>query len=314
MSQRSISSIIYHRDLDGFNRRGSYDVCLSHWRRLHVVRAALPAASKARTATFDNLVTHPGTDYYFRIYSHNANASTASVRYWFNLPVGTVSNVSMTRQEGTSRVPTRWTAATNAEHYEVQFGTNPSMTTGLKQLHGRPTFSDVYTPDTRHDLPLSRSWHQWRCEGCVGHRTPSSAWPRTPPMSSSSPTTCAARTNASTRAMAWRNGHQSQGSTLDAWRGAQGPTSSQRRNPTTATLNSGQQLPGIRPWRVLQRQVTLLQHLKVCEATFRCHHAQQHRAQICSLGAAAGSKHPHHVHRRGRAPSTVQGQDARPHA
>ena len=137
-----------------------YDVCLMTSGDTSTCAFRSPR-STTRTATFDDLVPTSGTDYYVRVYAHNAGGSTPSVRYSFNLPVGAIASASMTRQEGTSRVPTRWTAAINAEQYEVQFGTNPSMTTGLK------TYTVDQPSATFTRLTLGTTYH-YRVRGING--------------------------------------------------------------------------------------------------------------------------------------------------
>lgn len=108
-----------------------YDVCLTTSRDATSCVHRSPR-STTRTATFSGLVPTGGTDYYVRVYAHNTSGSTGSAIRGFNLPVGTIASSTMARESGTSRVRARWAAGVNAEEYELQFGTNPSMTTGLK--------------------------------------------------------------------------------------------------------------------------------------------------------------------------------------
>lgn len=107
-----------------------YDVCLMTASDAACTRRS--TRSTTRSVTFNSLVPTSGTDYYVRVYAHNAAGSTGSTRYGVNLPVGTIASVTVVRDSGTSTVRARWSAAVNAEQYELQFGTNPSMTTGLK--------------------------------------------------------------------------------------------------------------------------------------------------------------------------------------
>jgi endonuclease/exonuclease/phosphatase family metal-dependent hydrolase len=108
-----------------------YDVCLTTSRdATSCVQRSRRSAT--RTATFSGLVPTGSTDYYVRVYAHNASGSTGSALHGFNLPVGTIASSTMVRETGTSKVRARWASGVNAEQYELQFGTNPSMTTGLK--------------------------------------------------------------------------------------------------------------------------------------------------------------------------------------
>ena len=108
-----------------------YDVCLMTSSDATTCDKRSPR-STTRTATFTGLVPTHGTDYYVRVYAHNTAGSTGSIRYSFNLPVGGIAKATVVRESGTNKVRARWSAAVNAEQYQLQFGTNPSMTTGLR--------------------------------------------------------------------------------------------------------------------------------------------------------------------------------------
>lgn len=138
----------------------TYDVCLMTSGDTTSCSQRSPR-STSRTATFNDLVPTSGTDYYVRVYAYNDGGATPSVRYSFDLPVGTIASVSVTRQEGTDRVLSRWSEAVNAEQYEMQFGTNPSMTTGLKTY----TLENPSATFTR--LTLGQTYH-YRVRGING--------------------------------------------------------------------------------------------------------------------------------------------------
>jgi endonuclease/exonuclease/phosphatase family metal-dependent hydrolase len=108
----------------------NYDVCLMTSDTATCAQRS--PLSTTRSATFDNLVPTGGTDYYVRVYAHNAYGSAGSTRYSFNLPVGPIASATATRESGTSRVRTRWADSVNAEQYELQFATSSAMTASLR--------------------------------------------------------------------------------------------------------------------------------------------------------------------------------------
>lgn len=136
-----------------------YDVCLMTSDDPTCARRS--PRSTTRSATFSSLVPTGGTDYYVRVYAHNAAGSTGSIRYSFNLPVGATTKVTVARESGTSKVRARWAATVNAEQYQLQFGTNPSMTTGLR------TYSVTAPSATLTRLTLGTTYH-YRVRGING--------------------------------------------------------------------------------------------------------------------------------------------------
>lgn len=140
-------------------RARDYDVCLMTSDDPTCARRS--PRSTTRSATFTGLVPTGGTDYYVRVYAHNAAGSTGSIRYSFNLPVGAISKVTVVRESGTSRVRAQWAPAVNSERYQLQFGTDRAMTTGLR------TYSLTGPSATLTRLPLGTTYF-YRVRGING--------------------------------------------------------------------------------------------------------------------------------------------------
>lgn len=88
------------------------------------------ALSPAAAATFTGLTPQPGTDFHYRVISHNAAGQTASATLSFDLAVATVTGLTAS-PDGKQRIVLTWPTAVNASKYTVQIATNRTMTAGL---------------------------------------------------------------------------------------------------------------------------------------------------------------------------------------
>jgi endonuclease/exonuclease/phosphatase family metal-dependent hydrolase len=137
-----------------------YDVCLLTSGTATTCAQRSPR-STARSARFTGLIPSDGTDYYVRVYAHNAAGSTSSAMTSFDLPVAKITSMTATRVTGPTRVSTQWTPAHNADHYELQFATTSAMTTGLKNY-------TVAEPSSTVTLPLGVTYY-YRARGTNGN-------------------------------------------------------------------------------------------------------------------------------------------------
>lgn len=88
------------------------------------------ARTSNTTAAVSGIAPTSGVDHYYRVMSHNADGSTASRTYSFNLPVARVTGLT-SKSDGKQHLVLNWTAAKNASKYVVQIATSSAMTTGL---------------------------------------------------------------------------------------------------------------------------------------------------------------------------------------
>ena len=121
----------------------------------------LSTASSATTATFTDLVTKPGHDYYFRVHAYNASGFTLTSRVPFDLKVGAVSGLTLSGVTTTS-MKLAWGAATNAGTYEVQWARSIGMTTDFhsKVVSTRATTLTGLTPGTVYYVKV-RGLNSW---------------------------------------------------------------------------------------------------------------------------------------------------------
>lgn len=117
------------------------------------------ARSATRTAKFTGLKPTGGGDYFYRVEAYNRTKSSRSALHRVDLPVGPVSGVTAT-DGGAGAFQTSWTAATNAEEYELQVATNAAMTSSLRTFTTRAT---SITPT----IPIGSTWF-YRVRGLNG--------------------------------------------------------------------------------------------------------------------------------------------------
>ncbi|GAA3516628.1 hypothetical protein GCM10022234_09820 [Aeromicrobium panaciterrae] len=86
--------------------------------------------SPSTTASFTGLTTQPGTDFYYRVISHNTAGQTSSATLSFDLAVATVTGLTA-KTDGKQHLVLTWSPATNASKYAVQIATDKAMTTGV---------------------------------------------------------------------------------------------------------------------------------------------------------------------------------------